>query len=202
VNHRHVAGSDWITTLITAGAPTVAALGAVGLGSRYTTRRDERRAEQAREEAQAAQRRDAYAGLVTAASALLRVHRQLRTAYALNRSGDPDMEPFRARLDADSGELGRAVAVVMLVGSDAAREGAKAIADRARESSEIFSCRAIALMQAGPRRERRLPAFDTAAAERAHDQLDEAVEAFIDAVRPGAGIAPQAGRQPASRRNG
>jgi hypothetical protein len=84
VNHQHVAGPDWITTLITVGAPTVTAVGVVGLGARYATRREERQA-----------RQGAYAGLVTAASTLLRDHRQLRTAYALNRSGDPDMAPFR-----------------------------------------------------------------------------------------------------------
>jgi hypothetical protein len=39
-------------------------------------------------------------------------------------------------------------------------------------------------MQAGPRRQRKLPEFDVEAAKIAHDTLDAAVEAFIDVARP------------------
>jgi hypothetical protein len=179
VNHQYVAGPDWITILITAGAPTVTALGVVGLGARYSIRRDERHA-----------RQGAYAGLVTAASTVLRDHRQLGIAYALNRSGDPDMAPFTARVDSDAADLGRAVAVAQLVGSDAAREHAKAIFERARASGEIYSRRSLDLLHAGPRAERSLPKFDIAEAESAHDKLEAAIEAFIDAVRPDSSPVP------------
>jgi hypothetical protein len=65
-----------------------------------------------------------------------------------------------------------------------------AIAERARESGEIFSRRSLELLQAGSRGERSLPKFDAAAAEAAHDKLDAAVEAFIDAMRPDRRPAP------------
>lgn len=170
------------TTLITVAGPLVAALGTVGLRDRHDLKRDQQRAEQQRHDEQAAQRQQAYTDLMTTARRVVRSLRQVRIAHTGDLLDDAGVRPVFERTDAISDDLGQAVALVEYLGSDVARERAQAIFNAAGKAGDIFSARSLALYEA--RRARtRLGPFDPEPASEAIAELDQAIDAFITAVR-------------------
>lgn len=114
--------SDWTTTLITAGAPIVAALGAVGLTVRSQDKRAKIKAESAAKAAEKRETQDAYL-------AVMRCGRTLATArrYRDYAGFSPDsLEATQAKEDVirRTHELAEATALAEVAGPKKVQEAA------------------------------------------------------------------------------
>ncbi len=174
-----------ITAVSTLAAGIGAGIGGAWLRGRSDGRRDDRAVEAARTDRQ----REAYAALVTTARVALRNFRQLGIAYGMDRTSDPDAAKFLAETDAIATDLTHAIGTVELLGSSRARKYAKDVYDKAKACANPYQTRSASLAVAerllGTRRpSRSLVPFDAATSSALCDALADAVESFIDAVRP------------------
>lgn len=154
--------------LITAISTLVAGLGVVGLKQRGD--RAERKAEAIRQDAQdrADRRGAAYANLVTTAMDM-QLHYEQMTSVRQRWTAEHPESVARARLGEETGkQFGRAISMVQLVGSDAARAAAKAVHD-------------ATVGFAGTLEPREIDRLNVDAASRA---MFAAIDGFLDAVRP------------------
>jgi hypothetical protein len=133
------------TTLITAGAPVIASLGAVWIKSRYDDRAQARQAAGTRAAAQTDRRREAYAELVKTARLALRNFRQLGFAYAADTPDIPAVTEAFTQTASLAADMNQAAAVAELVGSPGGRQRARAIYDKARACAGLFQSRELIL---------------------------------------------------------
>jgi hypothetical protein len=166
-------------------AGTSSGLGVAWLNNLY----ENRRATRASTDARAGRQRDAYADLIVAARLALRNARQMRILY--ERTGgeipdDPTIRSVLASADSVATDLNKATAIVALVGSDDARAHAKTVLDAAASAAGLYQERSRRLANAKGRdlAKARGEIFDAAEAAVRCQSLDDAIEAFVGAVRP------------------
>ena len=152
-----------------AGVTTLAA----GLGGTELTQRGvrkDRKAEASRQDALAGadRRRVAYADLVTTAEDMQLFYDQMIALRQHLVADHPDLVARYLRGEETGRQLGRAIAIVQLVGSDAAREAVRAVSN-----ATVLVSRKV-----------REPDFDLDAANAAGAAMFNATDAFLDAVRP------------------
>jgi hypothetical protein len=183
----------WIT-LITAGAPVIASLGAVWIKGRYDDRAQARQAEHNRSGAREDQQQQAYGELVMTARLALRNFRQLRLAYMADTSDIPAVNEAFSQAASLAADMNRAAALAELVGSPGGRQHARAIYDKARACADVFQCHELILAAvpntitgkligpALPEGFSKAIPFDAARAKGLCDELEAAIDQFIEAV--------------------
>ena len=167
--------------LITATSVLVAGIGGGAAGAWLRGRSDQRRDDRAAETAHMDRQREAYAALVTTARLALRNFRQLKLAYV---AGTPDVPAVRdafSQAASLSEDLNRVTVVAEMLGSAQARQCAKAIYDKAKACGDLYQAHELKL--AGMRRGGS-DSFDAGKADTLCGDLDQAVTAFIDVIRP------------------
>jgi hypothetical protein len=154
--------------LITAVSTLAAALGGVGLMERGA--RKERKAEAIRRDelARSERRRVAYADLVTTAGDVL-LYFQQRVHARMDMIVGVEVNAERGLSGEESGkQLERTISIVQLVGSNAARIAARAVHDATVVVSRLFTTSKL----------------DRKAADAAFEAMFNAIDGFLDAVRP------------------
>jgi Zn-dependent oligopeptidase len=174
-------------TLITAGFTVGGTLGGVWLKGLQDAGRDRRLAKQEAESARTQKQEAAYVDLVVTARQALRNMRQRRMAYAANNFDQPEVQQVFAQADRLADELGRVVATVEIVGTAASRASVQAVHEGAKEVSEFYTARSLALEEVqqatGRSRAQGLAAFDADKAKALCDALSDAIDGFIAALR-------------------
>lgn len=182
------------TTLITAGAPVIASLGAVWIKGRYDDRAQARQAEQNRSAAWEDQQHQAYGELVKTARLALRNFRQLRLAYMADTPDIPAVKETFSQTTSLAADMNQAAALAELVGSPGGRQHARAIYDKARACADIFQSHELILAAvpntvtgkllglAFPGGISKAVPFDAGRAKGLCDELEVAIDQFIEAV--------------------
>lgn len=182
---EHMSAFPW-TTLITAGAPVVASLGAILIKGRFDDRAQARQAEQASVAAASDRQRQAYAGLVQSAHFWRSSAMEIREEF---RGLPKDEAIDRSRILVQDVTL--AVALVELIGSAEARSAAGQIYKEAMAVGEMFAQRLRQLAAAREGAPTPAPGFDSDAVKKKIDTLNAAIKEFVDRVRAEPGGAPR-----------
>ncbi len=174
--------------LITGASTLGASVGAVWLKSYYDNKAQGRLADQAAEAARSDRRREAYAGLVKTARLVLRAFRDV-IAFTTDEFEDTAIRSTLTALETLPEDLNQTVAMVELLGSDAARSGAKDILDKARASQAVFVMigrMGLYSKRAQPGKMPVLPTVlsDSDQATAQCDELSTAIDRFVETVRP------------------
>jgi hypothetical protein len=182
------------TTLITAGAPVIASLGTVWIKGRYDDRAQARQAEQNRSAAREDQQQQAYGELVKTARLALRNFRQLRLAYMADTPDIPAVKEAFSQTASLATDMNKAAVLAELVGSAGGRQHARAIYDKARACAGVFQSRELILAAipntvtakllgpAFPEGFSKAIPFDAGKAKDLCDELEAAIDQFIEAV--------------------
>jgi hypothetical protein len=179
-----VSGFPWNSFFISIG-PLAGALGGVWIKGRQEADREQRQAERMRRDAQAERSRRAYADVVTAVRLLLRNQRQLGRGFATGvDTEDEIIHDLYARGNELQDEVNRVIVLVEMTGSDQARQQAITVVESVRTCSDIITAHSQAIYAHKTGAEPALPPFPAANLAAAMDDADNAVTAFVNAVRP------------------
>jgi hypothetical protein len=188
------------TTLITAVATVSASLGAVWIKGHYDDRAQARQAQQNRTTALEDQQRQVYGDLVKTARRALRNFRQLVLAYAANTPDIPAVNEAFTQASSLAADMNQAAALAELAGSPTGRKHARAIYDKARACANHFQIRELLLAavpntpagklfaSAYPKGFGKAFPFDAKKAEALCDELEAAIDQFIEAVNTELGV--------------
>lgn len=182
------------TTLITAGAPVIASLGAVWIKGRYDDRAQARQAGQNRSVARENEQWQAYGELVKTTRLVLRNFRQLRLAYMANTPDIPAVKEAFSQTTSLTADMNQAAALAELVGSPDGRQHARAIYEKARACADVVQSHELIIAGipntvAGKLLGPGIPGgiskaipFDAGRAKGLCDELEAAIDQFIEAV--------------------